>query len=194
MYKGPKHYYPSDTFNYNFENLEEDMSKKERLNKELPLRKRTITRSLQNLFQKKQITMKSKPLLYPCYFKQCKFQGHYISHHFQSNTHQLSSIIAKLHQSYLIQQVNFLTKVSKGKQNMSVLCSKCHLFFDIIDLHLHNNHQIRRKTKQLEKQIIKSKTLKQHFLEEINRKQEHDSVGSETSNKKSEKSEIAVVN
>lgn len=168
------------------------MSKKERLNKELPLRKRKITRCLQNLFQKKQITMKSKPLLYPCYFKQCKFQGHYKPP--PSYTHQLSSIIAKLHQSYLIQQVNFLTKVSKGKQNISVLCSKCHLFFNIIDLHLHNNHQIRTKTKQLEKQIIKSRTLTQHFLEEFNRKQEHDSVGSETSNKNSEKSEITVAN
>lgn len=111
-----------------------------------------------------------------------------------SYTHQLSSIIAKLHQSYLIQQVNFLTKVSKGKQNISVLCSKYHLFFNIIDLHLHNNHQIRTKTKQLEKQIIKSRTLTQHFLEEFNRKQEHDSVGSETSNKNSEKSEITVAN
>ena len=47
-------------------------------------------------------------------------------------------------------------------------------FFDRIDLHLHDQHQIRRKTKELEKQLIKSKSLTQNLLDEFNRKRHID--------------------
>ena len=92
---------------------------------------------------------KDKPILYPCNVKECKFQGHNIKLHLESKAHLLSSETAKLQQSYLICQVNFVTKVSKVKKNAPVLCSKCHLSFDGIYLHLHNQHQIRRKTNEL---------------------------------------------
>lgn len=55
------------------------------------------------------------------------------------------------------------------------MCSKCHLFFDWIAIHLHNNHQLSRKSNELELQTIKSKTLTEHFLEDFNRKKEPDS-------------------
>ena len=60
-----------------------------------------------------------------------------------------------------------------------------------MDLHLQNQHQIRAKTNQLEKQISKSRTLTQHFTDDFNRKKEPDSVDSERSN---EKSEITAAN
>ena len=55
------------------------------------------------------------------------------------------------------------------------MCAKCHLFFDRIDIHLHNNHQLRRKSKELQPQITKSKTLTKHFLEDFDKKRESDS-------------------
>ena len=191
MYRGPKHYFPGDSFNYNFDDCEVHQLKKEALNKELTLKKDNITRSLKKPFQKKHVTMKANLLLYLRYFKECKFQGYNIKPHLESKAHLLSSETAKLQQSYLTPQVNFLTKVSKVKQNAPVLRSQCHLFSDRIDFHLHNQHQIRRKTNQLEQQISKSRILTQHFMDEFNRKKETDSVDSERSN---EKSEITAAN
>ena len=175
LYKGPKHYFPGDRFSYQFDDCQVDERRKHALKKELFLRKEKITRSLKKLFQKDHITMKRSLLLYPCYFRECRFQGHNLSRHLQSKEHQISSKVAKLQQSFFTRQVNYLTKVSKTKQNQPVMCSKCHLFFDRIDLHLYNNHQLRRKSKELESQIIKSKTLTNHFLEDFDRKKELDS-------------------
>ena len=114
--------------------------------------------------------MKRSLLLYPCYFRECRFQGNNLSRHLQSKEHQISSKVAKLQQNFFTRQVNYLTKVSKTKQNEPVICSKCHLLFDRIDLHLYHNDQLRRKSKELESQIIKSKTLTNHFLEDFDRK------------------------
>ena len=116
--------------------------------------------------------MKRSLSLYPCYLRECKFQGDNLSRHLQSKEHRISSKVAKLQQSFFTRQVNYPTKVSKTKQNEPVMCSKCHLFFDRIDLHLYNNHQLRRKSKELELQIIKSKTLTDHFPEDFDRKKE----------------------
>ena len=55
------------------------------------------------------------------------------------------------------------------------MCCKYHLFFDRIDIHLHNNHQLRSKSKELTSQITKSRTLTKHFLEDFGRKREPDS-------------------
>ena len=191
-YKGPKHYFPGDPLNYNLEDSEEDQLKKQLLNKELILRKESITRSLKKLFQEQHLAMKAKPLLYPCYFKSCNFQGYNLKRHLESSAHLLPSEAARLQQSYLTREVNYLTKVSKVKQSAPVLCSKCRLFFDRIDLHLHNQHQIRRKTKELEKQLIKSKSLTQNFLDKFNSKGQIDNKETETNEKNRQKSETAV--
>lgn len=73
------------------------------------------------------------------------------------------------------------------------MCSKCRLFFDRIDVHLHNQHQPRRKSQELEYQINKSKTLTKHFLEAFNRQIQHDSLDSERSIEKSKKSANHIV-
>lgn len=126
--KDPKHYFPGDAFNYNFDKCQINQSKKEAFNRELKFRKNQITISFKKLFQKKHLTMKSNSLLCPCYFKNCNFQGHNLKRHFESKAHLMPSESAKLHQSYLTHQVNYLTKVSKLKQNPPALCSKCHHF------------------------------------------------------------------
>ena len=136
--------------------------------------------------------MKAKTLLYPCYFKNCNFQGYNLKRHLESSAHFLISEAAKLQQSYLTRQVTYLTKVWKVKQNAPVLCLNCHLFFDRIDLHLHNHHQIRRKTKELEKQLVKSKSLTQNFLHELNRKRQIDYEETETIDKNRQKSKTVV--
>lgn len=146
-YKGPTHYYPGNTFDYEFEDCEADEDTKHALKKEFFIRKKKITSSLKKLFQKDRIIMKRSPLLYPCYFRGCTFEGRNLGRHLECKEHQLSSPVSKTQQSYLTRQVNFLTKVSKSKQNEPLICPKCHLFFDRIDLHLHSRHQLRRKGK-----------------------------------------------
>ena len=152
-----------------FDGCQVDKQKIHALKKKLFLRREKITRSLRILFQKDHINLKRSPLLYPCYFRGCKFQGQNLGHHFQSKEHQLSSKVAKLHHSFFTRQVNFLTKISKIKQNEPIMCAKCHLFFDRIDIHLHN-HQLRRKSKESQSQITKSKNITKHFLEDFNKK------------------------
>ena len=102
--------------------------KQEAFKRELKLKKK-ITISLNKLFQQKYLTMKSKPLLNPCNFKNCNFHGHNLKCHFKSKAHLMLSQTAKFGQRYLTHQVNSLTKASKLKQNPPALCSKCHLFF-----------------------------------------------------------------
>ena len=68
--------------------------------------------------------------------------------------------------------MNFLTKVSKSKQKEPVICPKCHLFFDRIDVHLYSRHQLRRKENELKLLIEKSKTATKHFLEEFEKKKQ----------------------
>ena len=121
--------------------------------------------------------MKRSPLLYPCYFRGCKFQGYNLAHHFELKQHQLSQKVAKLHQSFFTRKVNFLTEVSKVKQNDPVMCAKCHLFFDRIDIHSHNNHQLRKKSQELASQLTKSITITNNFIEDFERKTEPDSTG-----------------
>ena len=99
--------------------------------------------------------MKRSPLLYPCYFRGCKFQGYNLACHFKSKEHQLSPKVAKLHQSYFIRKVNFLTKISKVKENDPVMFGKSCLFFDRIDIHLRNNHQLRKKKPRISLTINK---------------------------------------
>ena len=98
------------------------------------------------------------------------------------NTHLLPSETAKLQQSYLTHQVNFLTKVSKVKQNPPVFCSKCHLSFNRIDLHLHNHQQIKQNTNELEKHLTKSRIFTQNFIDEFEKKKKTDSGDSKRLN------------
>ena len=129
----------------------------------LKSRKEKIACSLKKLFNIN-TKMTSKSTHYPCYFENCNFQGKKPRRHLESKSHNLPPYTANIQQSFLTRNVNFLTKVSKSKQKPSVLCVICRLFFDRIDLHLHNYHQI-RKTKELENNINKSITVTNIFLE-----------------------------
>ena len=166
-----------------------DQSKKKALKEELRICKDQITKSLKKLFQKKHITKKRSPLIYPCYFKEYKFQGYNLNCHLQPKEHQLPCETAKLHQSYFTRQINFITKVSKVNENEPVLCSKRCLFFNRIDLHQHNKHKLLRKSKELEKQKHKSRALTKHFLDEFERKRYLDNLDSECLNEKAKTSD-----
>ena len=65
--------------------------------------------------------MTSKSTHYPCYFENCNFQGKKLRKHLELKSHNLPPDTAKIQQSYLTRNVNFLTKVSKTKQKHPVL-------------------------------------------------------------------------
>ena len=159
LYKGPNRFFPGDTLQLLFRDDKDVELDQESLTvlKSILLRKISkIIQKTQRLFPGRKLNFAKKPIQYPCPFQNCNFT--------ESKSHKFSNEKAKLYESFIHHQLNNVTVIAKHTKNKPNMCHICKCFFERIDTHFHNFHQLKRRSPQMIQHLQKSTLATNDFL------------------------------
>ena len=163
-FKGDKHFYPGNPFNYSFPEANEDLKKK--LEVKLNKKKKTIKQQLNNLAGQSYIKLNSGRRKLPCPFKTCQFEGTKLKRHLTGKSHHLNERDAMLKESYLTHKVKYICSIIKHGLHKPSICPDCNIFIKRIDNHFSHVHQVRKGTAEMTKKVKYAKKFTRQY--EIN--------------------------
>ena len=105
-----------------------------------------------------------KPIHFPCPFQNCTFEGTKLKRHLQASAHKFSDTKAKTYETFLKQQLNFITLIDTHKQSKPQMCYQFKSFFERVDSHYLNFHQRKRQSTKMKKALEKSKVMTEDFV------------------------------
>ena len=123
-----------------------------------------LIQQIQRLFPGKLLNFAKKPIHFPCPFQNCTFEGTKLKRHLQASAHKFSDTKAKTYETFLKQQLNFLTFIDTHKQSKPQMCYQFKSFFERVDSHYLNFHQRKRQSTKMKKALEKSKVMTEDFV------------------------------
>ena len=167
LYKGPKRFFPGETLEFLFRDdkgIELDQESLTVLKSILLRKKSKIMQKTERLFPGKKLNFAQKPIQYPCPFQNCYFTGAKLKRHLKSKSHKFTEEKAKLYESFIRHHLNHVTVIAKHTKNKPNMCHICKSFFERIDTHFHNFHQLKRQSPQMTKSLQKSTLATKDFV------------------------------
>lgn len=168
LYKGPKRYFPGEQLKCSFEssgNITLDGQSMKVLKSILSWKKIKKIKGVQDFFPGKQLNFTKKPIEFPCPIKNCKYQGPKLKRHLKSKSHKFTEESARTYESFLRTYMNHITLISKFKSSKPSMCYICKGFFERIDSHFNNFHQLKRQLDQMKRALQKSIISTKEFLD-----------------------------
>ena len=166
LYHSPKRFYPGVKLDCSFHSKDMDLDQESLkvLKGILNQKNKKITTKLQQLFPGKELDFSQKSQEYPCPMKNCTSHGKKLKRHLLSKTHKCSEEYARSYESFIRTYLSYTTLIVKHNESKPHMCHLCKSFFEWIDSHLKNFHQLQRPSGQMRRAFQKSTVTTKHFL------------------------------
>ena len=103
----------------------------------------------------------------PCPVGGCTFQGLKLKRHLMSKYHCLQEKEAGLKESFLNHKIKHLCKIWKYIRIKPVICRKCLICVEWINIHLNHHHQMHHGSEELYKEIHKCKKFTTEYEKKL---------------------------
>ena len=103
----------------------------------------------------------------PCLVGSCNFQGSKLKRHLMSKYHSFGEKETGLKESFLNHRIKHLCEISKHIRVKPVICRKCSICVDRMDIHLNHRHQMHHRCDALYKEIDKCKKFTMEYEKKL---------------------------